>query len=369
MKTFCTHAVLAAMLSVLFLVSTSVAQDFSLRGRLHMDALVGVSDADDFSNGFNNRRARLGANGKLTDKWDGRIEIDFADNSLDAKDFRLRRSFDHGGRLWLGQYKVPQGLNELTSSNEITFIERASANNIIPPSRRIGIGYEYFRGDLGFKTMLFGRELGQRGAIEGDMPLGLAFRGFFSPEFAGGVLHIGASVAYEDLMDNNTVRYRDRPEARDSKGGSVRLIDTGTITEVESTLKLGGELAFVRGPLSLEAEYLMATVNRENGDEPTFSGGHVQVSYVLGGARRYSSGDVRGVRPADETGAWELAARFSHMNLNDAGFTGGEQNNITLGLNRYVTRNLRFMSNIVIINVDKIDETPVVLNLRAQYHF
>jgi phosphate-selective porin OprO and OprP len=369
MKTLLYRAMPAALLSVFILVSAVDAQDFSLRGRLHMDALVGVSDADDFSNGFNNRRARLGANGRLTDKWDARIEIDFADNDLDAKDFRLRRSFEHGGRLWLGQYKVPQGLNELTSSNEITFIERASANNIIPASRRIGIGYEYFRGDLGFKTMLYGREVGQRGEVEGDMPVGLAFRGVFSPEVAGGVLHIAASVAYEDLKDNNSVRFRDRPEARDSKGGSVRLIDTGTITDVENLLKLGGELAFLRGPFSLEAEYLMVTVNREIGDEPTFSGGHVQVSYAIGGARRYSSGDIRTVRPADASGAWELAARFSHMNLNDAGFTGGEQNNITLGVNRYVSRNLRFMGNVVIINVDTIDETPVVLNLRAQYHF
>ncbi len=369
MKNIISRMVLCALLSVILLVPVSDAQDFSIRGRLHMDALMGINDADDFSNGFNNRRARIGVNGKLTDKWDGRIEVDFADNTLDAKDFRLRRSFENGGRLWLGQYKVPQGLNELTSSNEITFIERSSVNNIIPPSRRMGVAYELFSGHFGFKTMFFGRELGQRIEIVGDMPIGGAFRGVFAPEMAGGILHLGASVVYEDLMDNSTVRLSDRPEARDSKGGSVRLIDTGTISDVESTLKAGGELAFIRGPFSIEAEYLLVSVNREQGDNPSFYGAHVQASYVIGGSRRYSKGDMGGVRPSGDNGSWELAARFSHMNLNGSGFNGGEQNNITLGVNRYVARNLRFMGNIVIINVDEIDETPVVANFRAQYHF
>jgi len=343
------------------------AQDFDIRGRLHMDAFWGLDDADEFSNGFNNRRARIGVNGRLTDKWDGRIEVDFADGGVSPNDFRLRRSFEHGGRLWLGQYKVPQGLNELTSSNSITFIERATNSNMIADSRRMGIAYEYFGSQGGFKTMMFGRALGQRGAIEGDMPLGIALRGVFAPNVAGGTLHLAGSVVYEDKKDNTSIGFSDRPEARDSKGGRALIGLNITDPNLNSTFKTGLEVAYLNGPFSMEAEYLHVNVDMEVGESPSFGGWHVQTSYVFGGSRSYSGGIFGGVRPDGEAGAWEIAARFSNMDLNDSGYHGGEQSNFTVALNRYVTSNLRFMFNVIFVDVD--DRNPVLGVMRAQYHF
>ena len=343
------------------------AQDFDIRGRLHMDAFWGLDDADEFSNGFNNRRARIGVNGRLTDKWDGRIEVDFADGGLSPNDFRLRRSFEHGGRLWLGQYKVPQGLNELTSSNNITFIERATNSNMIADSRRMGIAYEYFGSQGGFKTMMFGRALGQRGAIEGDMPLGVALRGVFAPNVAGGTLHLAGSVVYEDKKENRSIGFSDRPEARDSKGGRALIGLNITDPNLNSTFKTGLEVAYLNGPFSVEAEYLHVNVDMEVGESPSFGGWHVQSSYVFGGARSYSGGIFGGVRPEGEAGAWEIAARFSNMDLNDSGYHGGEQSNFTVALNRYVTSNLRFMFNVIFVDVE--DRNPILGVMRAQFHF
>lgn len=129
----------------MLLTKISYSQDFRIRGRLHMDAAYGFNDADDSSNGFNNRRARMGMTGKVTEKWDGIIEVDFADAGIAPNDFRLRRSFELGGRLAFGQFKVPQGLNQLTSSNSMTFVERSMVNSIIPDSHRIGISYTYYK--------------------------------------------------------------------------------------------------------------------------------------------------------------------------------------------------------------------------------
>jgi phosphate-selective porin OprO and OprP len=362
---FCTT--MLAMFCFLILPPEANAQDFDIRGRLHMDAFWGLDDADDFSNGFNNRRARIGVNGRLTNKWDGRIEVDFADGGVSPNDFRLRRSFEHGGRLWLGQYKVPQGLNELTSSNSITFIERATNSNMIADSRRMGIAYEYFGSQGGLKTMIFGRALGQRGAIEGDMPLGVALRGVFAPNVAGGTLHLGGSVVYEDKKENISVGFSDRPEARDSKGGRALIGLNITDPNLNSTLKTGLEVAYLNGPFSVEAEYLHVNVDIEVGESPSFGGWHVQSSYVFGGSRSYSGGIFGGVRPDGEAGAWEIAARFSTMDLNDSGYHGGEQSNFTVALNRYVTSNLRFMFNVIFVDVE--DRNPILGVMRAQYHF
>ncbi len=353
----------------LFSISETKAQDFKIRGRLHMDAFYGLSEADQFSNGFNNRRARMGMTGKITDNWTGLIEFDFADQGLAAKDVLLCRTYKNGGQMKIGQFKVPQGLNQLTSSNDITFIERSMVSNIIPDSRRMGIGYDLFKNSFGVSSMIFGRGLGQRSALESDMSIGYALRGVFFPEVGSGRLHIATSFAYEDLMANKGVRYRDRPEARDSKGGSIRLIDAN-VPDANKTLKIGTEFLYIRGPFSLEAELMRLAVNNLGGENPVFYGYHLQTGYVITGeSRSYRNGVVGTVSPKSEKGAWEIALRYSFMDLNDATYLGGEQSNITLGLNRYVTSKLRFMANLILVNTDLSDETPLIGVMRAQFNF
>lgn len=363
-------ASLLLMVGYLMVTSGSLnAQEFSVRGRLHLDAFYGINDADNFSNGFNNRRARMGMRGNLTDDWYGQIEVDFADGGVAPNDFFMRRSFEHGGRLWIGQFKVPQGLNQLTSSNNITFIERSMVNNIIPDARRLGMAYELSKNQFWGEAMVFGRPLGGRGALDSDMPIGGAFRGVYAPKVGEGQLHIGGSVVYEDFMANKGARYRDRPEARDSKGGSVRLIDAN-VPDANNNLKIGGELLYINGPLSIEGEYLQVAVDNKGGENPTFFGYHIQTSYILTGeSRSYRNGFVGGVSPKSEKGAWEIAVRYSYMNLNDKEYNGGEQSNITLGVNKYVTSRLRFMANVIYVTLDYTDENPVLGLLRAQYSF
>lgn len=350
----------------------SVSQDFDIRGRMHMDAFFGLSDADAFSNGFNNRRARLGMSGQLTDNWHGIVEFDFADRGLGANDVRMRRTFSDGSRLYIGNFKVPQGLNELTSSNTIRFIERSSPSNIVTDSRRMGVMYERLTGRFGYQVMFFGRAMGQRAALDGDMPMGGAFRGVFAPDIGAANLHLGASVVYEDLMDNDSVSFSDRPEARDSKGGAPLIrLDIGN--GVESTLKIGAELAYLSGPFWFEAEYLQVNVSMDQGKSPSFYGFHAQAGYVLTGeSRGYSTGRMGNISPGD-SGAWEVALRFSHMNLEDGVFAGGKQNNITAALNYYVTSYLRFMANVIYSDVSDSpltpDINPVIVALRAQYNF
>lgn len=361
-------ATISVFFSLLF-VKFSNGQDFKIRGRLHLDAFYCISEASEFSNGFNNRRARMGMEGKITDNWEGRIEVDFANGEITPLYFMMHRSFEHGGRLWIGQFKVPQGLNLLTSSNAITFIERSSPVTSIVPALRMGLAYEHFARNRGFQIMLFGRAIGQINSIEDDMPAGAVLRGVYAPEFAGGILHMGGSLSYENMMDNNSVQFSDRPEARDSKGGSVKFIDV-TVTDVRSTLKTGAEILYINGPFSVECEYLSASVNRNSGVSPLFSGWHVQAGYVMTGeSRTYSKGVPGTVSPLDGKGAWEMAIRYSQADLNDAGFTGGVQKNITIGLNRYVASNLRFMGNLVFVNVEETDEKPVLGVIRAQFSF
>jgi phosphate-selective porin OprO and OprP len=356
---------LPILLLLLVWANAAGAQDFKLRGRVFLDAFYGISHAQEFSNGFNNRTARIGATGKLSEHWDGLIELDFAEQVISAKDIRMRRSLGTRGRLWIGQFKVPQGFNELTSSSEILFLERSVSNNSFVPGRRLGIAGEYRGEGAGVTAMVFGRAIGQKNTLEDDMPLGTALRGYVSPSVGKGILHLGASATWENFPDTATLRFSDRPEVRDSKGGNVRMV-SADVENTSSVIKTGLELLWLSGPFSLEGEWMRVWVNRYVPAHAAFYGYHVQAGYVINGSRSYSGGVITGVQ---QSGAWELAMRYSNVNLNNNGFLGGEQTNLTAGVNYYATSKIRFMLNVIMASSDRQQQSPVMGAVRAQYSF
>jgi phosphate-selective porin OprO and OprP len=375
-----TALALTATAAPVLAASTALGDlEIDLRGRFHLDAAYHDEDDVLLDDGFFNRRTRLGVSGTLHD-WSVIIEYDFAENTPStAADVMLSRKLGVGS-LNIGQFKVPMGLNELTSANFISFMERSSASTVVVDARRLGVGYDYFGSNHTVQTMVFGRAIGDRET--GDMPLGIAGRVTWSPEFDLGRLHMGISGAFESREGYSTLRYRDRPELRVDGN---RLIDTGIIEGVDSTAKLGLELAFQSGPFSVEAEFFSLDMDLDDGDDPTFTGYHVQTSYVLTGeARGYRNGVFRGITPDRSSGAWELAARYGAVDLIDAGIEGGEQETITLGVNYYATSNIRFMANYIVVDVTDStalvrgsnvppvvvgDDSPNIFALRVQFHF
>lgn len=370
----------AALAGLTWTGAVGAQPEFEPRGRMHMDAGFHQEDDIALDNDLLVRRARLGVDGSLDGDWDFKLEYDFAENDVSAKGVYLGRDLA-GGQVRIGHFKAPVGLNELTSSNDITFIERASSN-MIAVGRRIGTGYSRFGQHLGGQLMAYGRPMGAT-AQQGDMQTGVAGRLVFTPvKTADQLIHLGLSAAHEDRGDQNTVSLSDRPEARPA---GQRLINTGDLTDVEATTRGGLEAAWRAGPFSMEAEYLQAELDRASSDNPTFDGYHVQGSWVLTGeSRAYGGGSFGGVSPAGSAGAWELAARYSAADLNDAGVTGGEQHNTTLGLNWYATDQVRFMANYIAVDVTDSgaqgldeqgntitvgDDAPRIFLLRAQYSF
>lgn len=90
-------------------------------------------------------------------------------------------------------------------------------------------------------------------------------------------------------------------------------------------------------------------------------------------SRPYRRGVLRGIEPRGRHGAWELALRYSTLDLNDQDVRGGQIDDWTLGLNWYVNENVRFMANYVRAqadpNRDGVHEEPEVVQVRAQVQF
>ena len=164
------------------------------------------------------------------------------------------------------------------------------------------------------------------------------------------------------------------PELRDAigdfgnsplTGNARRIVDTGLIAADSATV-IGTEFLFIRGPFSVQSEYAFASINNAQvagtpvGDR-WFNGGYIQVSYFLTGENRTYDrrlgrlGDTYIASPyapffftrAEDgrfqwgRGAWEIAARFNHLTLDNGLIQGGQTNSVELGLNWYLNTNLK----------------------------
>jgi phosphate-selective porin OprO/OprP len=295
--------------------------------------------------------------------------------------------------------KIAQGLegDAYSSSRAMTFFERAAYSDAF--NQNFGTGLWLFNSFLDDRLFYGANIYRQDGNFAtgdnfGDGEYAYAARIAALPWYSSEgrcLVHVAASYAWRKAQttfaaDNSTptgihqVRLRARPEVRDADpsnslndansgnvlgGNKNRLVDTGALT-CDSSSVFGLEFLGILGPLSLQAEYEWCTVNNVTAPvkgDFTFSGGYVQLSYFLTGENRSYDRRIgrldsyylgrKGpntpfwlVRDADGklnlgTGAWELAARWSYLDLNDGVVHGGKEEGWSAGVNWYLTNNLK----------------------------
>jgi phosphate-selective porin OprO/OprP len=336
-------------------------------GRVHVDAAMYDEDVTELGSGTEFRRARLLVQGDFDERWGYKAEYDFAESTADLKDAFLQYNGLAAGKLKLGHFKQAFSLEELTSSNYITFMERALPN-VFVPSRRIGAGYENYDRPLGFAAGVFGNTVDDNDDDEG---IGAAGRVVFAPALGENhLLHLGLAATFmePETTDAGTdgIRIRQRPESHVT---GARLVDTGTLDGASSLQSYGLEGAWNAGSLSLQGEYMLSSADTDLGDFD-FDGWYVFGSWFPGGETRpYKDGAFGRV---EATRAWEFAVRYSSLDLDDGAVAGGKQDDITLGVNYYVNPHLRFMLNYVMAEVEggiNGDEEPDILQVRAAFDF
>lgn len=345
---------------------TLAAENFpsiEFAGRIQADATYYNNDLFSFTDGSEVRRLRAGIQGNLAANWDYRIEYDFAPDDPEAKDVYVRYSGFENTRITLGNFKVFASLEELTSSNNTTFAERGLPNAMVT-ARRMGIGYQTWSERFSFAAAAYDNESNNL-----DRGTGVSARFAYRPQMSDGqLLHLGINLAIEETEDD-TYRLRTRPEAHQD---SFRILDTGVINFVDQLEKIGLEAAYVNGPFSVQSEYLRKIVEPMNGSRLRFDGYYAYASYFLtDDTRSYTDSDAifGTVAPASASGAWEIAARISNLNLDDGVVRGGEADALTLAVNYYMTRNLRFQANYIMTNSSRRDvsDDPNALQLRVRF--
>jgi phosphate-selective porin OprO/OprP len=361
--------------------------DFYLRvrGRIYLDFVHYFEDKNDLgSDGLGLRTVQIDADGRFSEKWLYRLSIGglTSGGRFDGKGAYLDDAYvTYVGteNAWrFGQQDEPFSLEQLTSSLATTFMERALPY-ALAPGKDIGISVHTARKQWSLSGGLFGGNLAT--SKDGtDQGIGFTGRFVFRPERAGDkIVHLGGSLSYRGIPGSDPVYYRYRPE---SGLTDVRYVNTGDIFEVDRIKRLGLEAALVSGPLSLQAEYLFTSVDRNQGyADSRFYGWYAYVSWFLTGeSRRYFPDEAIFGYPEIQSkwGALELAARYSTLNLNSGSILGGQERNVTFGINWYISRRYRLMAEYLLVFCDENandngtvigGDRPQIFQMRLQMRF
>ncbi len=391
------------------------ANTLAITGRLNFD--IGAYDyhpGSTFSapqalhSGVNARRARLGVTGKFLNDWGYNLIFDLGGSTDSGANTVLENAYiTYNGiapfHFDLGYQDVPFTLDEATSSNDIMFMERSSAQviaaNLAAGDNRSAFGARW-NNDRAW-VGIYGT--GPAANTTHGIPeqFGATARATYQVlQDANYSFHIGGNV--EGLIKPPTTAnvrsvtsFSDRPELRVDPTSIINTGAIGTATNpVKDASVFGAELAGGLGSAFAQAEYFHYNVTRQGLSALNFNGGYVQGSYTITGeSRKYnpSTGAYGTIVPnnpfswkSGTWGAWEAAARFSVVDLNDLftpgtttastnGVAGGKQTVYTVGLNWYPNTNMRFMLNVLHGDINKkqgavVAGSPLGSNIGASFN-
>ncbi|MBX7481408.1 OprO/OprP family phosphate-selective porin [Qipengyuania qiaonensis] len=300
---------------------------FEPRGRLMFDAgFTDVPDAAGASEGFGNelRRARLGASGNIPGGFGYKFEFDFAGDEVQATDAYLTYS-DGPLEIIVGQHNNFQSLEELTSSLDTTFIERAAFTDAFGFERRLGASASYSKGNFLLQAGIFTDDLEDMSSKNRSADA----RVVFMPKSGPAQLHFGASFHYTHLDDPaSSLRYRQRPLVHFT---AERFVDTGDLG-ADSESGFGLEAAAIAGRFHVAAEGFWQSVDiASSSSDPAFFGGYLEAGlFLTDDTRGYGGGKFERTKPSRPVGdggpgSLQFNIRYDHLDLNDSGILGGVQ--------------------------------------------
>jgi len=263
-------------------------------------------------------------------------------------DWRLDIPFFKNSVMSIGKQKEPISMERLTGMVFLPWQERSAVADAVLPSRNVGIVWngsspeKYTSWAFGVFNDWFDAD--QDFNDGASQFIGRITWAPFRTEDDSNLLHLGLGYRYSDAKEG--FRYRTEPEFNNS----LVFVDTGFNTESgvlpadrHETYNL--ELSWRKGPFWLASEYFRTAVKNPSLEDPVFDGYYVSGSWVLTGEMRpynKKNGLFRPIPVAKTVyqngkGAWELAVRYSDLDLSDGLVEGGEIQIASLGLNWWLT--------------------------------
>ncbi len=379
MNKFKQNTVAFGTIMILNLAGPSPAQasegDYSahIRGRIQVDAVTFKEEEGgrDYNSGMAFRRARVGVYGNISRDFKYQVLVDFADGkNIKLDDNYIQYTGWQLARITMGQHKVYHSLDSATSDIYVPFMERSMVSNAFEAGAGAKLGLSAFsHGDNWTMHVGFMTDSADKASRNTD-GWGVNSRMTFAPLLEKRkAIHFGTSFYYREESEGH-IRFADRPEIRVD---NTKLVDSGLVNADAYTV-LGLEAAGVWGPVSVQADFNRADV-KGLGEAPgkSFWGISAAATYMLTGEDRNYQGEsgafgrIRPDKPlGGGAGAWQLAARYSYLDLEDQG-QGNRMKNLTLALNWIPTDHTRIQINYIHFDADcGGEDRGHAIGLRAQ---
>jgi phosphate-selective porin OprO/OprP len=382
-----------------------------------------IGNVTNVTDTFDIRRARIGFKAAFKDYYEAEVVADLGNTTtLDVG--YLNVAWWKPVQFRFGQFKMPMNLEELTSSNNIDFMERSYVN-ALAPTKEIGamVHGTPFTG----VTYALAASNGNLKNAESDIREdGKDVIGRVTANFAemmdkkDMVLHAGVSFSQGDTPEG-TVGTAGRTLARGATFFRAPVLANASASfDGIDRSRLGLEGAVAYGPFKLQAEWM-----QHNSDFSTLNGvvktnydldienWYAEALWTISGeayADAYKGGIFGGLKPKNDFdpttfkgGLWELGLRYSEFDASDynsagigQGATGPADARITTkaagfakadswtaGIKFLPTSNTRLMLNYVstdfkdviggarggvIVNNKRVDDEKALI-MRAQWMF
>lgn len=346
---------------------------FRLGGRIHADASYHSGDGYinhatkpatrvEANDGTEIRRARMRFEGVFYKDWLTRLEADFADDKVAVKDAYIQYlGVPKIAIITVGQQKQNFSKELQESSNDMMFTERSLMNVLNAPTvdRAIGLNFEHFDKNWVAKLGIFGDSITPNtNTDKADEGWGISSRVTYAPILEKTKLvHLGIAGNYRTPADDGGVA-KSKALAYSYESTNMSNYDpiNSSVANIKDIKMLGLEAAALYGPFSISGEYTRAWIDRKNGvanKNLTFDGWYADAAWTITGeSRTYKNGNFTYLAPEKpfsiskgQWGAWELAARYSAVDVSNRGFNGGNMANVTAALNWYINKNFRFQAD------------------------
>lgn len=283
--------------------------DYSMKlgGRLQWDynraELNGEADEDN----LDVRRARIYAKGKVAGDWSYKAQFNIGNgNGGTPEDLYVQYDgWGKAAKLTVGKQRVVFGLEDFTSSNDITALERSGITEQYGVARQDSVRLHGQVGMVNYSVSAF-----EDGDAPSDDDFGLAGRVALVP------------VKTDDMLIHLGLGYTERGGDRSATGF---------------------EFAANFGSFHVQSEFFDEDEGTESRD-----GYYAQAGWILTGETRpYKDGKFKRVKPNSKDGAWEIFVRLEEGDGNHSDIELGrvDASSYTFGVNYYANNNVRIGMN------------------------
>ena len=336
------------------------------RTKIHLDFRGFQPVLDDKRKIFHKRRLRVGADGILFRDFEYSVRVEARTADLEFRDVFLKYRQLPSFQIQAGRFKIPFGLDQLTDSGELDFVQRSRVGSILAPGRDTGamVLGELLEQKVFYSAGIF-RHDGKNSEIEDFTAI--------DEYSAGGNRTVAArvTVAPFDNLELGTAFTRSDVATGLSSLPGVTVSDQLFFPRMYvsgSRLRRGAELSWLLRSLSIKGEFVDVREQRlgqglGGEDLPALrtqgwylSATHPLLGRIDNGPR---GGFLRSILPGKRLGLFEVAARYEVIRFSSKASTGslpsrnprapnvaGNDDRVwTFGINWYLNRYLRFQFN------------------------